>query len=73
MAALERKYYQIYISKDALKQHLKDEKKYAPNTIDEMLELYVKLVAIENEPTTMEVTVTAKQLYDMGVHCGHEV
>lgn len=57
---------QMYISKDALQQYLEDVKKYAPDTIDDMPELYVKLAALEYEPTTMEITMTPKQLYDMG-------
>lgn len=57
---------QIHISKDALKQYLEDVKKYAPDTIDAMPELYVKLAALEYEPTTMEVTMSPKQLYEMG-------
>ena len=57
---------QIHISKDALKQYLEDVKKYEPETIKDMPELYVKLASLEYEPTTMEVTMTPKQLYDMG-------
>ena len=57
---------QIHISKNALKQYLENVKKYAPDTIDAVPEIYIKLAALKYEPTTMEVTMTPKQLYGMG-------